>query len=52
MFRVRCGDRVGPAGALVFLGWRRLAPHFRENRDASQALIDHVIYPLLGKKPE
>jgi hypothetical protein len=42
---------VTGVGALVWLGWRRLAAHLNSNEAAKNAFFDHVVTPvLLGRK--
>jgi hypothetical protein len=43
---------LGLPVTVVVLGWRRIIPHLRENREAGQALVNHVVFPLLGMKVE
>lgn len=39
------------AGVLWF-GFRRVAMHLRGNQEATKAVVEHVLIPLLGRKPE
>jgi hypothetical protein len=41
---------LGAEGALVWLVWRRMAEHLKENPDAVAALTVHLFVPLLGRK--
>ena len=41
---------VGGEGILVWLAWRRLAQHLKENPDGVAALTSHLFVPLLGRK--
>lgn len=37
----------GAAGALVWLGLRRIGNHMRENPEAAKLVAEHVLTPIL-----
>ncbi len=39
-------------GALVWLAWRRVVVHLKENPEGVQAFTQHILIPLLGRRPE
>jgi len=39
-------------GALLFLAFRRVAAHLQGNAEATKSVVDHVVIPLLGRKPQ
>lgn len=43
---------IGTAGVLVWFGCQRVAVHLRGNPDATKAVVEHVLIPLFGRKPE
>jgi hypothetical protein len=43
---------TGLYGSLLWLGCRRVSRHLQGNPEAVKAVADHVLVPLLGRKPE
>lgn len=43
---------LGGVFTLLWLGAQRVAEHMRGNKEATDAVIEHVIIPLFGRKPE
>lgn len=43
---------VATVGVLVWFGCQRVAVHLRGNPDATKAVVEHVLIPLFGRKPE
>lgn len=43
---------VATVGVLVWFGCQRVALHLRGNPDATKAVVEHVLIPLFGGKPE
>lgn len=43
---------VATVGVLVWFGCQRVAAHLRGNPDATKAVVEHVLIPLFGRKPE
>ena len=43
---------VATVGVLLWLGCQRVAVHLRGNPDATKAVVEHVLIPLFGRKPE
>ncbi len=39
-------------GALLWLAVRRILRHLQGNEEAVKAVTDHVLIPLLGRRPE
>lgn len=39
-------------GALVWWVGRRIAEHVQQDPDAARCLVDHVLIPIFGRKPE
>jgi hypothetical protein len=39
-------------GALLFLAFRRVTAHLQGNSEATKNVVEHVLIPLLGRKPE
>jgi hypothetical protein len=40
------------SGRLAWLARQRIVNHLRENPQGVQAVTDHVLLPVLGKKPK
>jgi hypothetical protein len=38
---------VGGVATLVWLGWRRVAAHVRQNPEVAKLLAQHVLVPML-----
>ena len=38
--------------ALLWIGLRRVTKHLQGNHEATEAVVKHVLIPLLGRKPE
>ena len=43
---------TGVFGGLLWLGFRRVSRHLQGNAEAVKHVADHVLIPLLGRKPE
>jgi hypothetical protein len=43
---------LATVGVLVWFGCQRVAVHLRGNPDATKAVVEHVLIPLFGRKPE
>ena len=43
---------VATVGVLLWFGCQRVAVHLRGNPDATKAVVEHVLIPLFGRKPE
>ena len=43
---------VATVGAVLWFGCQRVAVHLRGNPDATKAVVEHVLIPLFGRKPE
>ncbi len=41
---------IGGEGILMWLIWKRLAAHLKDNPEGVAALTTHLFVPLLGKK--
>jgi hypothetical protein len=39
-------------GSLLFLAFRRVAAHLQGNAEATKSVVEHVVIPLLGRKPQ
>jgi len=39
-------------GALLWLACRRIMRHLKDNPEAVKAVTEHVLIPLLGRRPE
>lgn len=39
-------------GTLLYLACRRLSRHLQGNPDGVKAVTDHVLIPLLGRRPD
>jgi hypothetical protein len=39
-------------GAVLFLAFRRVAEHLKGNAEATKSVVDHIVIPLLGRKPQ
>lgn len=43
---------TGGYGFLAYLAFRRVAAHLRNNPEGMKMVTQHVLMPLLGRKPE
>jgi hypothetical protein len=43
---------TGLDGGVLWLAFRRVSRHLQGNPEAVKAVADHVLIPLLGRKPE
>lgn len=43
---------TGLYGGLLFLAGRRVARHLQGNPEAVKAVTEHVLLPILGRKPD
>jgi hypothetical protein len=39
-------------GSLLFFAFRRVFAHLQGNAEATKHVVDHVLIPLLGRKPQ
>jgi len=43
---------IATVGVLIWFGCQRVGLHLRGNPDATKAVVEHVLIPLFGRKPE
>ncbi len=41
---------IAGCGFLLWLGWRRIINHLKEDNEATEAFTKHVLIPVFGRK--